>query len=206
MDIIEQAKRSAKILRKSLNAKAVELSHGACLEIVAHQMGYESWNELSARSAGNEQLSIHLFVEHGRVDEASTFYSSAFGAVEVPRHDHQDNTPAVYLNLKETTICVVGSNPIREQHPGIGGPFSPKDKGAVSSIVALDVSDLDRVVQRAVNAGATLRFGPDFGSDGGRAASLFDPFGHIWALTQATTAGRTKSRLSASRVSLNATA
>ncbi|UUX51128.1 glyoxalase superfamily protein [Nisaea acidiphila] len=206
MDIIEQAKRSAKILRKSLNAKAVELSHGACLEIVAHQMGYESWNELSARSADEERLSIHLFVEHGRVDEASAFYSSAFGAVEVSRHDHQGNTRAVYLALRKTRICVVGSNPKREQNPAIGGPFSPKDKGTVSSVVALDVSDLDKVVQRAVNAGATLRFGPDTDSTGGLAASLFDPFGHIWALAQATSGGRTKPRLSVPRGSLTATA
>lgn len=43
------SKAMAKALRKSLAARRIELSHGECLEIVAHQFGFANRNMLSAR-------------------------------------------------------------------------------------------------------------------------------------------------------------
>jgi hypothetical protein len=61
MRTYQDAKSMAKSLRACLDAKNVSLSHGECLEIVAHQLGYAEWNilaaKLLARAATPEQLS-----------------------------------------------------------------------------------------------------------------------------------------------------
>jgi len=190
MNTISHAKRSAKILRKALSGDNINLAHSACLEIVAQQMGYKSWNILSARSSGETNLSINLFVAHGQENEAATFYSEAFGAVEVFRHFLSDQLTAVDLHVGETMIRVAGSNPRREDAPALGGPFHPKEKGSVSTVFTLEISDLDHMIRQARDAGASIRFEPDICPDGRRAASLFDPYGHIWALTERTGAAR----------------
>jgi len=44
-----QAKDMAKSLRASLAAKKVSVSHGECLEMIATQLGFGSWNILAAK-------------------------------------------------------------------------------------------------------------------------------------------------------------
>jgi catechol 2,3-dioxygenase-like lactoylglutathione lyase family enzyme len=44
-----QSKAMAKSLRESLAASNVSLTHGECLEIVARQFGFGSWNVLAAK-------------------------------------------------------------------------------------------------------------------------------------------------------------
>ncbi len=43
------AKAMAHTLRDALKAKAIETSHGECLELIANAFGYENWNILSAK-------------------------------------------------------------------------------------------------------------------------------------------------------------
>src|ERR1700733_7379993 len=45
----KNAKTMAKSLRDSLVHRKVSLSHSACLEIVARQLGFVDWNALSAK-------------------------------------------------------------------------------------------------------------------------------------------------------------
>jgi Glyoxalase superfamily protein/ClpX C4-type zinc finger len=45
----KNAKTMAKALRDSLVERNVSLSHSACLEIVARQLGFADWNTLSAK-------------------------------------------------------------------------------------------------------------------------------------------------------------
>jgi hypothetical protein len=45
----KNAKTMAKSLRNSLVDRNVSLSHSACLEIVARQLGFADWNTLSAK-------------------------------------------------------------------------------------------------------------------------------------------------------------
>src|SRR5262245_45480418 len=49
MRTFRDAKAMAKTLRAALAGKQVSLSHSECLELVAAQLGAESWNVLSAR-------------------------------------------------------------------------------------------------------------------------------------------------------------
>ncbi len=50
----KNAKTMAKSLRDSLVGLNVALSHSACLEIVARQLGFADWNTLSANLLGKE--------------------------------------------------------------------------------------------------------------------------------------------------------
>ena len=49
MDNMPDAKSMAKSLRSELNARKIEITHSAALEIVARQFGLNDWNTLSAK-------------------------------------------------------------------------------------------------------------------------------------------------------------
>src|ERR1700722_9393410 len=56
----KNAKTMAKSLRVSLVDRKVSLSHSACLEIVARQMGFADWNTLSAKLPAQGGLEMPL--------------------------------------------------------------------------------------------------------------------------------------------------
>ena len=134
------------------------------------------------------KLELSLFVEHGRERAAAEFYCSAFGAQKGECHFLDDGTVAgIDITLGGTRISVCGSNPNREAAPWRGGPFFPKAAGAVSTMFPLTVSDLDKAVVRAMRHGAELRDPVQPDTLGRRVASVFDPYGHIWALIESKT-------------------
>jgi uncharacterized glyoxalase superfamily protein PhnB len=180
----------AKALRKALAQRHVDLSHSACLEIVAHQFGFSDWNTFSAASDDEMTLSMTLFVEHGRQQEAASFYEAAFGAVQTKTYTHDSELMGFDLRLGDRIISVAGSNPHREADPSRGGPFFPKGIGAVSSIFRLEVGNAESALERAVAAGGVVRDKLQISHDGQRVATLFDPFGHIWAIVERTLALR----------------
>jgi len=49
MHTVQDAKGMARAVRAALAEKAVEISHSEALEIVARQLGFDTWNILSAR-------------------------------------------------------------------------------------------------------------------------------------------------------------
>ena len=51
-------------------------------------------------------------------------------------------------------------------------------------ILRLAVSNVEDVLHRAIVAGATVRDKSQVSIDGFRVATFFDPFGHIWAVTE----------------------
>ena len=59
---------------------------------------------------------------------------------------------------------------------------SPKELGATSVSMFLYVEDVDAVVERAVEAGATLTMPVDDMFWGDRYGKVTDPFGHEWEL------------------------
>ncbi|TRL34387.1 VOC family protein [Methylosinus sporium] len=133
-----------------------------------------------------EDISVEfsLFVEHGREREAANFYAAAFGASEADTYDIDGVLAAVELRFGNLLAWVAGSNPNREKTPSYGGPFFPKAPGAVSTIFQIKVGNIDDAMRRAVAAGAVIRDEIQTDATGRRVASVFDPFGHIWALVQ----------------------
>ncbi|MFK0333797.1 glyoxalase superfamily protein [Rhizobium sp. NPDC090275] len=186
-------KSMAKALRKALAEQNLDLSHSACLEIVARQFGASNWNTLKASSDKSASLSFTLFVEHGRQEEAAIFYRTAFGAVSTKTHYLQQQEPmAVELELGGWLISICGSNPRREAEPWRGGPFSQKEKGAGSAVYRLDVDNVAAMLKTAVAAGAGIRDSLQVADNGHRVATIFDPFGHIWALHEKAVATTTQ--------------
>lgn len=129
-------------------------------------------------------IGLSLFVPAGRQNEAAAFYLVAFGATS-PRHWIHPKTGevmAIDIKVGEATFTVGGVNPKREVDPSASGPCSVPPLGRGSTIFQLCVDDIDEVIERAVNAGATIRT-PVVDADwGDRVATIIDPFGHIWAL------------------------
>ncbi|MCB8822887.1 glyoxalase superfamily protein [Microvirga rosea] len=184
MNTINRAKVMAKALRKALAEKQVEVSHSVCLELIAQQLGYSDWNVLCAACSSEITVAATIFVEHGRQQEAANFYEAAFGAVQTKAHTQDGQKIAIELQIGEVAISVSGSNPKREAEPWRGGPFFPKERGAVSTTFQLEVSDADAYLSRAVIAGAAVRDELQVSAGGGLAATIFDPMGHIWSICQ----------------------
>ncbi|KAB2680920.1 VOC family protein [Brucella pseudintermedia] len=129
-------------------------------------------------------ITFALVIEHGREQEAADFYTAAFGARVVETHSHDGELTDFDMLLGTTPIAVAGANPKREANPALGGPFFPKALGAVSAALRMTVADLDAFVSKAVAAGATIRDAIQLDDRGGRSAAVFDPFGHIWGLSE----------------------
>src|SRR5260370_1366642 len=60
---------------------------------------------------------------------------------------------------------------------------SPLTDGGTSAIVELLVEDVDAAYQRALDAGANVKFRPDDSFYGDRVGHFTDPFGHTWSLS-----------------------
>ncbi|NTA40333.1 VOC family protein [Agrobacterium salinitolerans] len=129
-------------------------------------------------------IQLSLFVEHGREREAANFYEAAFGAQEEESYTIDGVLAGVAMRFGGLPVTVAGSNPNREKMPSYGGPFYPKQAGAVSTIFQVAVGDIDAAFSRAIAAGATIRDETQTDTLGPRIASIFDPFGHIWAIVQ----------------------
>jgi PhnB protein len=57
-----------------------------------------------------------------------------------------------------------------------------RDDDSVSGSICIYVADVDAVFAKAVERGATVREKPDTFVTGDRFASIYDPFGHRWAV------------------------
>lgn len=129
-------------------------------------------------------LGLAIFVQHGREQEAADFYSEAFEARQLKTHRIDGDLAGVEMLIGGTRVSVAGSNPRREEEPSYGGPFFPKAAGAVSMTILLTVPNIEACFAQAIVAGAALRDRVQTDTEGRRVASLFDPFGHIWMLTE----------------------
>ncbi len=129
-------------------------------------------------------IQLSLFLEHGREREAANFYAAAFGAQEMDTCSIDGVLAGVAMRFGELPVTVAGSNPNREKMPSYGGPFFPKEAGAVSTIFQVNVGDIDTAVQRAVLAGAVIRDNIQTDEIGRWVASIFDPFNHIWTFVE----------------------
>ena len=59
----------------------------------------------------------------------------------------------------------------------------PQTLGGASVTIALEVPDVDAVVERAVAEGATLTFPVQDQFYGQRSGRIVDPFGHVWSVS-----------------------
>ena len=121
-------------------------------------------------------LSVYLCVRGAPA--AIDFYREAFGAVETMRMTGDDGRVGhAEITLEGTTVMLA------DEHPEIG-VVSPETLGGTPVSLYLHVADVDATYARAVAAGATGERPPADQFHGNRNASLRDPFGHRWMITQ----------------------
>ena len=118
-------------------------------------------------------VQAQLSVRGGRA--AVEFYKAAFGAVEVYRHDGDDEIVA-QLAVGDSLFWVEDESPPH-------GNFSPATVGGATARILLVVDDPSAVQARAVAAGATEvgAVGEEHGWQLGR---IDDPFGHRWEIAR----------------------
>ena len=109
--------------------------------------------------------------------EAIRFYEEVFGARQVSRMDGPGGTVLhAELDLGDGRLQLSDPN---EQF-GLVVPDRTGD--SVSGSICIYVPDVDAVFAKAVERGATVREKPDTFVTGDRFASIYDPFGHRWAV------------------------
>jgi PhnB protein len=129
------------------------------------------------------EVSIRLFVRHGDQQNALDFYQNVFGAKLLGRpYLHQGVLIAAEVRMGESRIMIVGANPKRDADASLGGPRSIHAIGATPVMLDIHVDDADRVMNRAVSEGGSIRNEVETLDSGDRVGVLTDPFGHLWVL------------------------
>lgn len=108
--------------------------------------------------------------------EAIDFYVRVFGAQELTRLTYPDGRIA-HAELKLGPAVLM----LADEHPEYG-IRSPLAFGGTGTTIHLHVDDVDRLADRAFEAGATVLRAPTNEGHGERQARLRDPFGHEWLL------------------------
>ncbi|HEY4625176.1 MAG TPA: VOC family protein [Blastococcus sp.] len=110
--------------------------------------------------------------------EAIAFYEAVFGATVVARMDGPGGTVLhAELDLGDGRLQLSDPN---EQYGLVAPTGLVEDK--VSGSTCIYVPDVDAVFEKAVERGATVREKPATFVTGDRFASIYDPFGHRWAV------------------------
>jgi PhnB protein len=123
---------------------------------------------------GYHTLSAYLAVEDAA--QAIDYYVKAFGAKEVVRMDAPGGKIGhAELEVGDSRIMLSDPFPQASTRP-------PKELGGTSASVFMYVEDVDAVVKRAVDAGATVTMEVADQFWGDRFGTITDPFGHVWSI------------------------
>jgi PhnB protein len=121
----------------------------------------------------------HTVTPYLSVDDAAKaidYYKKAFGAKERVRMDAPGGKIGhAELEIGDSLVMLADSFPQSSTKP-------PKELGGTSASVFMYVEDVDAVVKRAVDEGATVTMEVADQFWGDRFGSVQDPFGHSWAL------------------------
>jgi PhnB protein len=123
---------------------------------------------------GYSTISPYLAVDDAA--EAIAYYKKAFGAEETVRMDAPDGKIG-HAELKIGDSHVMLSDPFPQ-----ASTTPPKELGGTSASIFMYVEDVDSVVQKAVDAGATVTMEVVDQFWGDRFGSITDPFGHNWSI------------------------
>jgi PhnB protein len=123
---------------------------------------------------GYHTLSTYLAVDDAA--QAIEYYKRAFGAEERVRMGAPDGKIGhAELGVGDSVIMLSDPLPQMSTRP-------PKELGGTSVSVFMYVEDVDTVVKRAVDAGATVTTEVADQFWGDRFGTITDPFGHVWSI------------------------
>ena len=108
--------------------------------------------------------------------DAIEFYKRAFGAEEVSRMEGPDGTVMhAEIRIGDSTIMLGDESPQ-------WGTKSPLSTNGNTGSLHLYVDDADAAFERALRAGATVRYPLEDAFWGDRYGKVTDPFGHEWGI------------------------
>jgi PhnB protein len=123
---------------------------------------------------GHHSVTPYLSVDDAA--KAIEYYKKAFGAKERVRMDAPGGKIGhAELQIGDSLVMLADSFPQSSTKP-------PKELGGTTASVFLYVEDVDKVVEKAVDEGATVTMEVADQFWGDRFGSIQDPFGHSWAL------------------------
>lgn len=128
---------------------------------------------------GLENRFIPYLAINGASD-AIDFYTKAFGAAEQYRMNMPDGSIAHAEITIDGAPIYLADAPDDMDMPG--GFANPSAKGGTTVLMHRYVTDVDAAVDQAKGAGATVVREPEDQFYGDRAATIADPFGHLWSL------------------------
>lgn len=140
-------------------------------------MAHETMTEEVAaeRLGANTGVTPHLTIRGRRAAQAIDFYVRAFGAEELGRHLAEDGERLMHAHLRVNG----GSLMLNDDFPEYTGQAAEAPGGVT---LHLQVDDADAWWQRALDAGAEVKFPLDNQFWGDRYGQVADPFGHIWSI------------------------
>jgi len=118
----------------------------------------------------------HLTIGHGKGEAAVAFYAKAFAAAEQMRHMGEDGRRIMHCHLTINGGSLMLNDDFPEMRGG-GEPGPP-----TGTTLHLQVDDADAWWNRALAAGATVRFPLADQFWGDRYGQLDDPFGFTWSI------------------------
>jgi PhnB protein len=123
---------------------------------------------------GYPALSPYLSVDDA--ERAIDYYTKAFGAKERGRMSGPDGRIAhAELEIGDSVLMLADDFPQFATRP-------PKELGGTSVSLMLYVENVDAVVRRAIDEGATLTTEVADQFWGDRFGAVTDPFGHVWTI------------------------
>lgn len=123
---------------------------------------------------GYHSVTPYLIVK-GAAD-AILFYQKAFGASELMRLDGPgDQLMHAELQIGSSRVMLADECPDMNAH-------APSVPGKSGVGLCLYVENVDQTVQQAIDAGAKVQRPLQDQFYGDRAATLEDPFGHVWTV------------------------
>src|SRR5215210_6177034 len=113
-----------------------------------------------------------LFIPGGITD--ISFYSQAFAADEIRARRNDDGSVHVAeLSINGCIFHLHEERPAKKQ-------LEPNKANGVTTLIGLFVEDVDSVIHKAIQAGATLLTPAQDYDYGYRQGNILDPFGHQW--------------------------
>ncbi|MDH7460733.1 VOC family protein [Chitinophagaceae bacterium 26-R-25] len=115
-----------------------------------------------------------LFIPSGITD--ISFYSKAFDAVELRSWRNDDGS----IHVAE--LSIKGAIFHLHEDRSAKGQFEPNKINGVTALIGLFVEDVDAVMEKALQAGATVLSPAQSFDYGYRQGNILDPFGHQWLI------------------------
>jgi PhnB protein len=121
----------------------------------------------------------HTLIPYLAVDDAAEaidYYKEAFGAKERARMDGPDGKVGhAELEIGDSVVMLADPFPHASTTP-------PSEAGATTTAIVMYFDDVDAVVKRAVDGGATITEEVEDKFWGDRFGTIKDPFGHVWSI------------------------